>query len=596
MSALDWLDRAFALMRLAGRPYALRAWLAGGPLALLSVFAFYLERVEGVRSARALLALALALAWWWRTHWLGSACGLALEQLEGAPQPAARDVPGVPQSRDSVRSLALSGVAGTVLACALVPAAAMARLGGLGLFVGFGLALPLGALAPSWVAQGAVAADGGRRAWVHAFRDGASLRGSALLLHAALFSGTLLLFVNVLAVVAMLLAALQGLVGMEVAALGAFMSFENDFALLATAAAALWLIEPLRGAVALIALLHARSQRDGADLRRMVQALESGARGLRTADKSSRAAGLVLVAMLLHGAPVRAQEPSEETPPASSLDPAEDKPPNDETAPSPLEPSTEFNSEDDVDSADYLEPAAYTLPPLDESDEATAGRVASILSGSEFREFEDARSDSQRADADLSWLERLLEAIARWLREHSENDTGDSASSSPMPVPPTWLFVTLALVLLLAVLAYLALTWRREQAPRHALDEALGLTHDPRERAPEEHLGEAARLASEGRHREAFRSLYLATLVALDRHREIDFDPARTNWHYLRQMGPGERAAAFRTFTQLFDAKWYGDEHTTREEYERGRALAVRLTTPPALPRAVSLEGREVAS
>lgn len=589
MSALDWLDRAFALMRLVGRPFALRAWLAGGPLALLTVFAFYLERVEGIRSARAFLALALVLSWSWRTHWLGGACRLGLEKLEGVPQPAAHGVSEVPRSTGVVGSLALAGVAGTVLACALLPAAALARFGGLGLFVGFGLALPLGALAPSWVAQGAVATDGGRRAWVNAVRDASSLRGSALLLQAALFSGTLLLFVNVLAVVAMLLAALQGLVGMEVAALGAFMSFENDFALVATAAAALWLTEPVRGAVGLIALLHARSQRDGADLRRMVQALSNGSRGLRAADKSSRAAILVWAAMLLHGAPARAQEPSEDVRP-TSVEPADDKPPNDAATPPLLDASNESNSED------YVDPADYALPHLEGSDEATAARVASILSRSEFREFEDARSDNPRADADMSWFERLVEAIVRWLEEHSESDAGDSASASPMPVPPTWLFVTLALVLLLAVLAYLAVTWRREQEPRHALDEALGLTHDPRERAPEEHLGEAARLASEGRHREAFRSLYLATLVALDRHREIDFDPARTNWHYLRQMGPGERAAAFRTFTQLFDAKWYGDEHTSREEYERGRALAVRLTTPPAMPRGVTLQGSEVVS
>jgi hypothetical protein len=97
---------------------------------------------------------------------------------------------------------------------------------------------------------------------------------------------------------------------------------------------------------------------------------------------------------------------------------------------------------------------------------------------------------------------------------------------------------------------------------------------------PKSTLDEAAQLAARGLHREAFRSLYLATLVALDRRGEIDFDPARTNWHYLRQMGASARTAAFRTFTQLFDRKWYGDEHTTREEYERGRLLATSLTAP----------------
>ena len=77
MSALDWLDRAFTLTRRGGHGFRGRAWLAGAPLAFLAVFVFYLERVEGVRSLRGVLALGLGLAWWWRTHFLGRACRLA---------------------------------------------------------------------------------------------------------------------------------------------------------------------------------------------------------------------------------------------------------------------------------------------------------------------------------------------------------------------------------------------------------------------------------------------------------------------------------------------------------------------------------------
>jgi hypothetical protein len=228
------------------------------------------------------------------------------------------------------------------------------------------------------------------------------------------------------------------------------------------------------------------------------------------------------------------------------------------------------------------EPEPVVLPALGSDDAATEERVASILSGSEFREFEDARSETRDgANGDESWFSRLLEAIARWLRELDQPGGDSSAASSPMPVPPTWLFVGMAVVLLIAVLIYLGLAWRRETGASDLLADVLGASQDPRERAPEEHLDEAAQLAAQGLYREAFRSLYLATLVALDRHREIDFDPARTNWHYLRQMGPGARAASFRTFTGLFDRKWYGDENTTQHEYERGRALATALTVAP---------------
>jgi len=540
LNALDWLDRAFALARRGGGALGWRAWLAGAPLVFLVVFSFYLERVEGVHSFRGVLALGLGLAWWWRTHMLGRACRLALADL-------AEELPPPP---DAYGTLGLSGVAGVTLAFALLPAAALARGGAFGVIIGASFAVPVGLLAPSWLALAGVDRQGGIQAFLTAFRDASTLRGSALLVQGFLLAGTLLLFANLLAVAGMLLAAVQGLLGVEVAALESFMSFDNDFAMLVMGAIALWIAEPLRVALATVALLHARSRRDGADLRRMLSGLSStapvGGRANARADQGRAALVLLFLTFALQSA--RAQVP--EVVPDSAEAPAAET---------------------------YFPPELPTLAP---QDQAIEDEVATILSGSEFSEGSDSTGDSNEAGEGPSWLKRLLDAIARWLEDREESEATSADRAPPMPLPPAWVFVALAVALLVAVAAFLIISRRREEQALPSAPDGLGGGLDPRERAPQEHLDEAAQLAARGLHREAFRSLYLATLVALDRRGEIDFDPARTNWHYLRQMGASARAIGFRTFTQLFDRKWYGEEHTTREEYERGRTLATSLAAP----------------
>ena len=553
MSALDWLDRAFTLTRRGGHGFRGRAWLAGAPLAFLAVFVFYLERVEGVRSLRGVLALGLGLAWWWRTLFLGRACRLAMEHLDDP----------VDAEPGPFRTMGIAAVGGVLLALALLPAALLARGGAFGIVVGLVLALPVALLAPSWVARAAAEGQQGAAAWMTAFRDDSSLRGSALLVQGFLLVGTLMLFVNLLAVAGMLLGALQGLLGVEVAALTSFMSFENDFAMLVVGVVSLWVAEPLRAALAVIALVHARSRRDGADLRGMLGALASGhSPATRATHRSDHGrAAILLVGFMLSAQPGRAQAPLE---PYTEL---------------PTEvPADELGSTGDSDEPDIDYGA--DLPELGPEDQATEDNVASILSGAEFREFSDASHGGAAEEDGPSWLERLFEALMRWLKDREQDEAAGADMGAPMLLPPAWVFVALAGALLVAVAAFLLLSRRKDEQASPVLPDALGVPLDPRERAPEEHLDEAAQLAARGLHREAFRSLYLATLVALDRRGEIDFDPARTNWHYLRQMGASARTAAFRTFTQLFDRKWYGDEHTTREEYERGRLLATSLTAP----------------
>ena len=46
-------------------------------------------------------------------------------------------------------------------------------------------------------------------------------------------------------------------------------------------------------------------------------------------------------------------------------------------------------------------------------------------------------------------------------------------------------------------------------------------------------------------------------------------------------MPRGEVRELFGGFTRVFDYKWYGQEPTTRVDYEGARALAARICTPP---------------
>jgi hypothetical protein len=164
-------------------------------------------------------------------------------------------------------------------------------------------------------------------------------------------------------------------------------------------------------------------------------------------------------------------------------------------------------------------------------------------------------------------------------REEPEVPVGFRGPSIPMPPPQ--IFLVIGAMLLLTILAYLIATRKKdEDAARAPMGGKSGPIDDPRDRPPSAHLSDAAALADAGRFREALRALYLATLVALDRRRMISFDPTLTNWQYLKQMPQGEARQLFAQFTRLFDFKWYGEEGTSRADYEEARGIADRICAP----------------
>lgn len=93
-------------------------------------------------------------------------------------------------------------------------------------------------------------------------------------------------------------------------------------------------------------------------------------------------------------------------------------------------------------------------------------------------------------------------------------------------------------------------------------------------------LAQAERAAAEGRYRDAFRSIYLASILLLDKKHLLNYTDGGTNWEYIRAMSrqaPPEVTAIFSDMTRLFDDLVYGQREISSEEYSSGRNGYSRL-------------------
>jgi hypothetical protein len=532
---VDLLDRALWIVRRGGWSLLGPAWAAGAVVATVVLGVYYLEIIEGVRGVRPALAVALVLAWCLRARVLSAAARRAVMTA----WPAASLVPEPASVLGAMRAAILVGVG--LWFWLWVP--------GVASFIGAGATvavLPLlalrGAVAPSWLARIGCAPQGGWSAFRSAVGDMAGIRTQGLLMEALVLFGLLLLYGNLFVLGGLVASIGRSFAGVDVTAVSAFLSADNDFAWLAMGALTLVMAEPLRAAMSAVLYLESRFRQDGLDLEASVDAAVAASAPAtalepRSTSVSAAAGFLSFGTLALH--PLTAQADAR---------------------------------------GGGSAPVGSPVGDAGDRDDAVRTVVDRILAQPEYQEVEGARSTS---------VQELLRRFFDWVTSLFDQDVFKGSSSDPLNLrlPSGELLLAGAAVLLMLLLVYAGVQrFRDRRGPTHGSESNGDGAGDPRERPPASHLDEAGRLAEAGRHREALRALYLATLVAFDRRGLIAFDPARTNWHYLRQLPPGPLRDGFGSFTRLFDHKWYGEEPTSRQDFERGRELATGLCTAPGEP------------
>jgi hypothetical protein len=517
------IDRAIALVRAEGIEAVLAAWSAGALPALAVLGGFWLERVEGIHALRPLIAGALVLAFGLRALVLRGICRRYVQRF----WPAARFPEGAGRPLAVLRAAFVVALGLSLWGAGFL---ALSVLGPFGVVALVPLLALRGAIAPSWLVRAACTEEAGGWAWLGAASDNGVQRAEGFVVELLLSLGALGLAANLLFGVAFLLLLLRALLGIDLALLDQFLSFRNAFTLLGASLTALVLLEPLRAALGAIAHVDARVRSEGLDVRAAIDAAIERASRRRAGTGAAHVAALALA--LGWCGRLAAQEPPVEAEAAAELAAAE--------------------------------LAAAELG----HDAAVRERAIRTLEGSAYAEFSDARGSS---------LRQLIERFFEEMLQSSEPDSLEAPSGlTALPLPGAGVFLGAGALFATAIAAYLL---SRREPPLAAKEASVSAApiEDPRARAPRDWLAQATELAAIGRHRDALRAVYLATLVALDRHRALSFDPTRTNWQYLGQLRDAAVRADFRELTRVFDRIWYGHEPADLRDVELCRMLAERM-------------------
>ncbi|MEW5800700.1 MAG: DUF4129 domain-containing protein [bacterium] len=208
--------------------------------------------------------------------------------------------------------------------------------------------------------------------------------------------------------------------------------------------------------------------------------------------------------------------------------------------------------------------------------------LQTILSRPEFQYNQIKKDPVQWPVRFLNWVFWLFKKMVRftakifntmgnWFRTSTVRPGLLSWVSNPWSVYALMAALAIAMLIILAKFGQ-SLICNQEEGevlpPQHA---ALNLPDSLRE-SPGYWAGQADLFMSQGKTREAFRSLYLALLVGFHRLNYIDFHRCRTNWNYLIQFRGEQKAKVlFRELTHSFDLVWYGRHPLPQADYQRYR-------------------------
>jgi hypothetical protein len=210
--------------------------------------------------------------------------------------------------------------------------------------------------------------------------------------------------------------------------------------------------------------------------------------------------------------------------------------------------------------------------------------LARILADGEY----DVRVETGDQDARRQGFQ---ERLARWWRSFLDSFDGAPAPQTTPRVSPNlsgfdlrWIPATLAILGVAAVLLMLGIRLgdrpRRPGLGESAEDPRGGSSlPDARTRTPVGWREHARGLRAEGRLRDAVRAQYLGVLAALDRRREIDYRPERTNGALIASFrGVQARRRPFEEATRRFEVVWYGEHGVEERDLDAMEATCVALT------------------
>ncbi len=637
LSTPEALDAAILLLaRSPARAYAI-ATVGTLPVAALALGYFYWTGtiLEGQDdrywTGTVLWAAAMALAWIWLSIGRGALAVAALADARGD----VGALPARECWRRALKqapSLALVGAGAAVVMALATPCA-----GALALFPLAAWMVARPAVADEDRRETATHLRWVPRRWVPlaAFARSSTLtlghRGRAARLWGAFVLLGLAVLLNLYGLGQSALSALNGVFGHDVGAWEAVLSYRNPGYVAWLLALGFLLLDPLKSCADVALYLDLRIRREGADLQERLRALARGAGGaallcLLIAGGARPAGAASLEEYRQSVSRLRQQVAAAKVP--ADVDPALSRAVARETVRTPVGESVAVDNrwltealgnwrEDGgptlragttqqaiLRRLDALEralgdgvrtdstqpyarhPTPYTLSP-EESLKAALARP-------EFQALAD-RPELGRLAGELrpqqakGWFQRFWEWVRKQLLKFREPkarapDAGNYSWDSRSGEYVLWGLLALVVALLLALIVRalfvywgerpgpkpLPTTWAPAAAPA-SLEESQ--TENALDHSPDQWEQFAAEWLRRGDLRQAVRALYLALLVDLHRQRLIDYDRARTNWHYVRHFGgAAEAGEVLRRLTERFDLAWYGRRHCTTEQFQEFQA------------------------
>jgi len=199
-----------------------------------------------------------------------------------------------------------------------------------------------------------------------------------------------------------------------------------------------------------------------------------------------------------------------------------------------------------------------------------------ILSSPDFRVEKPGDSVLQRIGR---WIERTLDRIWQFFRRLFSFGGRAGTGGSYL-----FLYVVLGILIvgIAYVIAYAARNLHRAARPS-AGQAALSVVAEPEPAAaaePDAWIEAAQRHAAAGDFRRAYRAVFIAVLLRLDRIGALRYERSRTNGEYLRALRSRPPLLTLvRPLASEFDAHWYGHRPASEDDFRRVLAAYEKVAT-----------------